>query len=167
MSATCKARRQNLVRMLMKLVLLLNNTAGWMGSLVRDLWGSANWEVFTSGVREWWSIRFLNLTLWVHLLDNSVLLGLTLLCSPAFTLHNSYLRLLFLGLSPRPFDLVLHLRKVPLRLFPPLSLLLSLALPLSYQRCYFELIEVFDHLEWLRVLPRPLGLDDLLKHVVQ
>ena len=136
-----------------------------MGDLVvRDLRGSANWEVFTFGVRERRSIWFLNLTLWIHLLNDPILLCLTLLCPPALPLHLCHL---ILSLSPHPFQFLLHLRKSPLSLFPPQPLLFSFTLPLPHQRRHLQLIEVLDHLQCLRVLLRTLRLDDLLEHVVQ
>jgi hypothetical protein len=152
---------------MLQLMVLNLHIAGWMRCLVRDLWSSSNRIVFTFGVRERWSIRFLNFTLRVHLLDNSILLGLTLLRPPALTLHYSHLWLLLLSLGPYPFDLILHLQETPLSLLPPEPLLLGLALPLPHQRRHLELVEVLDHLQRLRVLPRPLRLYDLLKHVVQ
>lgn len=79
-------------------------------------------------------------------------------------MHRSHL---LLGLSPDPFQLVLHLRESPLGLLPPEPLLLGLTLPLPDQGRDLELVEVLDHLQRLRVLPRPLRLDDLLEHVVQ
>ena len=151
--------------MLLQLVLLLEHTVGRMKDLVvRELGRSTNWEVFPFGVRERRRIRFLNLTLRIHLLNDPILLSLTFLCPPALSLHYCHLILSF---SPDPFEFLLHLLKPPLSLFPPESLLLSLALPLPHEGWHLQLVEVLDQLQRLWVLLRTLRLDDLLEHVVQ